>query len=72
MMIVYLAMIAPDHEGPTVLGVFSTLELAQRQFAEASRWDFNPQYQQYWRTNVSGLGYTDDEIHPLTMDELTR
>lgn len=69
-MIVYLAMIAPDHEGSQILGIFSTLELAQAKFSDAGTWDFNPRYRQWWQQDpkLYGIGYSDNEIHPIEVD----
>ena len=68
-MIVYLAMIAPDHEGPQVLGIFSTLELAQAKFPADGSWYFSQGHQQYWQRGPQGYGFSDNEIHPIEVDE---
>lgn len=65
---IFLALVAPDHEAATVIGVFSTLELAQAAFPEG-RWVFNPRYGQCWRKPFDRESYTDDEIHVLTLDQ---
>lgn len=68
-MIVYLAIVAPDHEGPMILGVSSTLDLAKLRFSDQeNEWDFNATYGQWWQRYRPEGGYNDNEIHPLEVD----
>jgi hypothetical protein len=64
---IFLALIAPDGAPATVLGVYSSLELAQAAFPAEGDWVFIPRYRQYWQNDRRGLP-SDDEIHPLTLD----
>jgi hypothetical protein len=67
--IVYLAMVVPDHEVSQIIGVYSTLELAQARFDDAGKWDFNEKWRQYWQRQFSGLSYSDNEIHMIELDK---
>lgn len=70
---VYLAIIAPDNQGPTVLGVFSTLEAAQAAHQTPGEWEYSRVYGQWWQCNYpSGVGHNDNEVHPLELDERTQ
>ena len=65
---VFLAMIAPDHESATVLGAFSTLELAKLAFSsKEDGWEFQGEYDEYWQRGH--YGFNDNEIRVLTLDQ---
>lgn len=75
-MIIYLAVIAPEHDGATILGAFSTLEGAKAVFSEKGEWvrghGYHGQYDNEWwqrDDNPRSVGcYNDNEIRELTLD----
>jgi hypothetical protein len=72
MTMVYLAIVAPDDQGPTIVGAFSTLEAAQEAHRTPGEWDYSRIYGQWWQRNPNGVGYNDNEVHPLELDERTQ
>lgn len=75
-MIIYLAVIAPDHDETTILGAFSALESAKAAFSEKGEWVRWPGHEQYdnewWQMNKNpAFGFNDNEIRELTLDSPT-
>jgi hypothetical protein len=73
---VYLAIIQPDHEGATVMGVFSTLELAKLAFSDQDHeWIFSEQYKEWWQVHRAvqpgqPLNFGNNMIKLLTLDQV--
>lgn len=71
---VYVAMVQPDRDIGSAVGVFSTLELAQAAFADPGEWDernYQSGRREWWQRRGPSYGYNDNEIYELTLDEVT-
>lgn len=67
-MIIYLAVVAPERDGTTILGAFSTLESAKAVFPEKGEWVRCRRVRTRWQRNENSIGYNDNEIYELTID----
>lgn len=66
----YLLTIQPDHESWTVIGVFSTLELAQSRacIPKNGMWERRPWGEWYFHA-IKSSGLSEYVIMELTLDE---
>jgi hypothetical protein len=64
----FLAMIAPDDQGPTIVGLFDDIDQAKSCFGMGD-WFYSQDHQQWWQHHVGTDDFNDNEIHPLTVGE---